>query len=307
VSERRERLERYYRRLLAWYPRAHRERHGEEMLGVLLAGAGEKRWPGMGESANLLWGAVRVRWRHAWTEGDQAWADALAIVSVLAPVVVLAGAGSGLHELGWFMMADGWSAGWTGMPWREAFPDAPVWLIWLAVAVLGVRGARRTAAAGAWLATIGLAVVTSVDPGGHWWMAKTATWVLVGLVAAVSLTGSAGSARGLDVLGRRRLVVVAATVASAWAVATVGYHLPGAPLLELVILVVGVVSACRPDTQAGRRAALVLVLPVMTTGLASTMLFSVPIPVALAVFYGAPLGVLVVLGLLLRRIKRRAA
>lgn len=92
MSERRERLERRYRRLLAWYPRAHRERHGAEMLDVFLAGAGEKRWPGIVESVDLLWGAVRVHWRHSWADDDRAWADALAIVSVLAPMLLLVGA-----------------------------------------------------------------------------------------------------------------------------------------------------------------------------------------------------------------------
>jgi hypothetical protein len=33
-------LERGYRRLLAWYPRAFRREHEEEMLAVLLAGHG---------------------------------------------------------------------------------------------------------------------------------------------------------------------------------------------------------------------------------------------------------------------------
>ncbi|MGW4400070.1 hypothetical protein ACWEHA_32680 [Amycolatopsis nivea] len=39
-------LERRYRRLLALYPRAHRAAHGEEMLGVLLDGAGSRSTPG---------------------------------------------------------------------------------------------------------------------------------------------------------------------------------------------------------------------------------------------------------------------
>ena len=33
------RLERRYRRLLAWYPARHRRTYGEEMIGVLLASA----------------------------------------------------------------------------------------------------------------------------------------------------------------------------------------------------------------------------------------------------------------------------
>ena len=50
-------LERGYLRLLRCYPAGHRDVHGEEMLGVLLAGArpGQRR-PGLAESASLICG-----------------------------------------------------------------------------------------------------------------------------------------------------------------------------------------------------------------------------------------------------------
>jgi hypothetical protein len=48
-------LERGYRRLLAWYPRAFRRENGEEILAVLMAGAPEgQRRPGLAESADLI-------------------------------------------------------------------------------------------------------------------------------------------------------------------------------------------------------------------------------------------------------------
>jgi hypothetical protein len=55
-------LERRYRRLLAWYPRAYRRENGEEILAVLLACArnGQQR-PGLVESADLIKGAMRSR------------------------------------------------------------------------------------------------------------------------------------------------------------------------------------------------------------------------------------------------------
>jgi hypothetical protein len=53
-----------YRRLLAWYPRDHRERHGEEMLGVLLAGAEDRTRPSRKETADLLLGALRLHLRR---------------------------------------------------------------------------------------------------------------------------------------------------------------------------------------------------------------------------------------------------
>ena len=57
-------LERRYRRLLAFYPRGFRRAHEEEMLGVLLACSRDvRRRPGLADTANLLWNAVRLRLR----------------------------------------------------------------------------------------------------------------------------------------------------------------------------------------------------------------------------------------------------
>lgn len=59
-------LERWYRRLLACYPRAFRRENEEEILGVLLACAQEgQQRPGLAASADLIKGAVQVRLRPA--------------------------------------------------------------------------------------------------------------------------------------------------------------------------------------------------------------------------------------------------
>jgi hypothetical protein len=57
-------LERGYRRLLAWYPRAFRRENGPEILAVLLAGApdGQHR-PGLAERADLIRSGLRMRLR----------------------------------------------------------------------------------------------------------------------------------------------------------------------------------------------------------------------------------------------------
>jgi hypothetical protein len=59
-----EHLERAYRRLLAWYPRAFRREHGQEILAVLMAGAraGQRR-PGLAESADLISSGLWLRLR----------------------------------------------------------------------------------------------------------------------------------------------------------------------------------------------------------------------------------------------------
>jgi hypothetical protein len=84
-------LEVRYRRLLRWFPREHRDRHGEEMLGVLLAAApaGKDR-PGLAGTADLLWSALRMRVRPGRALSDPAgWRDALAVFSFAAPVITL--------------------------------------------------------------------------------------------------------------------------------------------------------------------------------------------------------------------------
>ena len=85
-------LEGRYRRLMRMYPAEHRRKHQDEMLGVLMTGAhaGQRR-PGPADTANLVWGALLIRLRPArpgtaWP----LWRDALAVVSVVLPLVFLA-------------------------------------------------------------------------------------------------------------------------------------------------------------------------------------------------------------------------
>jgi hypothetical protein len=80
-------LERAYRRLLRCYPAGHQARHADEMLGVLLASAdpGQRR-PGRAEAANLVGGALRIRFRAATTGSAGLWRDALSRAGRLLPL-----------------------------------------------------------------------------------------------------------------------------------------------------------------------------------------------------------------------------
>ena len=83
-------LERGYRLLLACYPAAYRRVHEEEMLAVLMTAAPKgKRRPGIAEAADLIWGALRVRCQPSRNGAEPGWRDALAVVSVVLPVIVL--------------------------------------------------------------------------------------------------------------------------------------------------------------------------------------------------------------------------
>ena len=57
-------LERAYRRLLAWYPREFRQENGQEILAVLMASAPDgRRRPGPAESADLIRSGLWMRLR----------------------------------------------------------------------------------------------------------------------------------------------------------------------------------------------------------------------------------------------------
>jgi hypothetical protein len=87
-------LERAYGRMLRWYPAGHQARHADEMLGVLMASAGPGRHrPGLADSADLIGGALRIRFRAATTGSAGLWREALGRAGVLLPlawVVLLA-------------------------------------------------------------------------------------------------------------------------------------------------------------------------------------------------------------------------
>jgi hypothetical protein len=84
-------LARRYRAYLALYPRAYRDAHEDEMLGVLLEGARPgQQFPGLVESADLIWGAIQIRMRLLRSYPSNVGSDALAVFSLVAPLLLLA-------------------------------------------------------------------------------------------------------------------------------------------------------------------------------------------------------------------------
>ncbi len=297
--------EQWYRRLLALYPRDHRDQHGEEMLDVLMAADGDQGRPGWKDTADLLWGAFRLHLRRAvGADGGIDPRGVLAIVSLLGPVAVLAGATSSLHEVAWW--ADKGMLGELPL-WTHA-PDAPVWVVWLAVAVLAVLGKRRSAAVGAWVGAIGLVLVATVSQRSWQWAYAEAGWVLLGAVTAVALTFSPGPVRGRELAGRAPVLVMAATVVVVAALGVLAHRELLADAARLVVLVVGAAVAAGAGTRTGRRAALVLLVPVMTAVIEQVVMsfatFRPSDTVTALIFYGVPLVVLLALGGLPRGIRR---
>ncbi|MFC0430438.1 hypothetical protein [Kutzneria buriramensis] len=304
--------ERRLRRLLALYPRDHREAHGEEMLGVLLDSS-----PGWRDGLNLVGGAIALHARRLLgLDGGVNRRDVLAVVGLLGPLMILTAAVGDLHEVAWFTK----NGGLADMPLSQV-PDAPVWAVWLVVAGLVLFGLRRTAAVFAWLADI-VHLVIPYKASNWTWSYESKGWLLLGLVTAIALTWSAGPARGRKLVGRRGIVLTLATVAVAMScqlfaprfVMIGRWPLDMSEWLVYLALAGGACLACRsvPNRRTGRRAAFVLALPAVAFALEyvevtiiGPPLYWVP-AVEATVLYGIPVLLVLAGNGVLRPIRRTA-
>ena len=232
-----QRMEKRYRRLLALYPKDHRREHAEEMVGVLLAAAGDDalvRAPKpvawalrfgqhTADSADLVAGALRIRGRMAlnrirragWysrTVRDQRWSDALAVVSVVAPLLLLVAA------LAEFHIPQAAASSVTGHPhWQLTatlgLADLPLAAGPPVVAALAFLRRRRTAGMVALAAAIGQVisgVLRSAPAFTRYASPAVAFTVLLACTAAAGLLLSPGPDRGLALLTRDGTALVGA-------------------------------------------------------------------------------------------------
>jgi hypothetical protein len=225
LQRRRSRMERRYRRLLALYPKDHRREHAEEMVGVLLAADGDApvraptpaAWARRlgqhtADIADLIGGALRIRgrvmlnrvrrmrWLSA-TVRDRRWSDALAVVSVIAPLLLLVAA---LTE---FRIPQAVASSITGHPhWGVSatlgLADLPMAAGAPGVALLVFLGLRRLAGLGALATAIGQIAASAVPAFAGYADPAVAFTVLLSCTAAVALLFSPGPDRGLALLTR---------------------------------------------------------------------------------------------------------
>ena len=303
-------MERRYRRLLTLYPRDHRREHAEEMIDVLFAAAdydARVRAPKpvawalrsgqhVADCADLVAGAARIRGRmlanrvkqatrSAWIVRDQRWSDALAVVSVIAPLLLLVAA------LAEFHLPQAVASSLTGHPhWRPTatlgLGDLPLAAGAPAVAVLALLRLRRLAGLGALAAAIGQALL---DQGGAAIQRPAplftgsaspvvAFTVLLACTAAAALLLSPGPGRGLALLTRGGAALIGAGAlilggfsvgGNVWLASRSGFTkglgsevtgLPGDLLIAAVLVAVAVGCLRAP---VSRRVLALLAIPVI--------------------------------------------
>ncbi|MEU4514460.1 hypothetical protein AB0G05_33585 [Nonomuraea wenchangensis] len=266
-------LETRYRRLLAAYPRDHRERHEEEMLGVLLAGArpGQTR-PRPADVADLLRGALRVHMRRAFGPASApAWRGGPALAAALWPFLMLAGAlatellqtAEGVRNVGVAAVA------------------RPIWIMFVAEPIaaaalpaLAVLLGRR------WIAVLGV-VAFALHQARHPHLLELDALlfpnhgpVLLAQLAAVAIAFVPAAHRAIAVISRRAfllwgpLAVAGLAMSKAivrW-VDVLAHHdlVTWKPVPWLVV--VGLAAGWACGSPVGRRAALVLFLPAAALG-----------------------------------------
>ena len=294
-------LARRYRQRLALYPRAYRRDHEDEMLAVLLEGAPPgQEFPRVAESADLIWGALRMRMSLARPYDGNAGSDALAAFSVLAPLL-LAGpavvtlalhlAHAGPPPAHRFLQAFRYYEARTALASGLNLAVAGQ----LAVAFAIVLRLRRLALAviavvlALWLFRPGL----GIQPGNIF----SDFLLTCYLLEAVALIVSPGPRRGLQLLTWRS----GAVVAGAAAVLTVAWALTmrlafGAGYISGVDARDNVRGRCLPHRARGRRRA------VLAAGAVRRGAGEMRVAVQSAVVFLVVLAVAVAAGLAVRRV-----
>jgi hypothetical protein len=291
-------LERAYGRLLRWYPAGHRARHAEEMLGVLMAGAGSgRRRPGLADSANLIGGALRIRLRAATTGSAGQWREALGRAGVLLPlawaVLILA-----------FSAREIWS---TGLGPSVLAAYAQEFLPPLVVLIAVLLRWR-------WVALAAIAAAVIFGPGDfelRYLIAPQpydATYLAVLGIAALALVAAPGRARA-RLTAKHYLLTVAAAVAAGVAAQYWPSRVGGWPAGELagLAVVAAITVLLLVGSAASRRLLIISAVPlycqvafiVTGDGERANNLLDLPL-VALA-------GVAVLLAVRSARARRRSA
>jgi hypothetical protein len=191
------------------------------------------------------------------------WRDALALVSVLAPLILLALAADYFAGIFLRIVAPDIVGGPGEGSWLQEYYTAPIWGACAMTAVAVLLGARRTGAVLAF--GVSALVITSPIWSSYWWPGISMIVVLLGLLSGVALLLRDGPRRARELMGRPALLCAVTlalgdpTIPQLMGVLPTGMHLPvleAAPIF--VTLIVTPVWLLR--TAPGRRACALLLI-----------------------------------------------
>lgn len=285
-------LEHHYRRMLRWYPADHRRRYEDEMLGVLLAAAEpDQERPGLRDRADLLLGAIEIRLGRVLSGLTGGWGDALALVSVIAPLLLLSQHVKDVTGLG---MTDFVDMSGIAFVVPGTSVSVSVWatslglaLVTVVIAAAALRGARITAATLAWISLVLLLWIAGSTAWSHEYLLSFGVFAtaVLPLVTALALTIGNGPVRGLELIGLRRLLLVGAVSMVAFILDQVTTESSSMTLSTMQLappVVFAVLGGLAMGQPATRRAAAILAVPiyanlwVYTFGIAVALSYLLP-------------------------------
>jgi hypothetical protein len=255
-------LERRYRRLLACYPAEHRRNYGEEMIGVLLASAASsQRRPGVADTLDLIGGGARVRLRKALTgTPDPGWCNALAMVTLVAPILAAA-----LAEVvtDWFALP-GWQYG-TGSGKLTIVAVALVPL------TLGLLKLRRLAALAA-TATVAL-VAVAAGTSGELSVPSVSAFIVLLAVQAFAFWVSAGPRRALTLVTPTAVVIaIPWFLTAAYMARLIPTHYPIPLVVAKGVIAVAAAAGLAALATSGGRRLVALIAAIPLSGMVITIL-----------------------------------
>lgn len=271
------------------------------MIGVLLASApaGQRR-PGVADTVNLFGGAARVRLRRLLTgTPDPGWRDALALTSLLAPIVLVALALR--QDLGWL----------GGLAWPGALRGDLVGVaLLLAPAVLGLVGLRRIGALTA-AATVVWFAASATGSGGPGPDPRLAAYLVLIAIEAFALAFSDGPRRALRLFTPKGVLIALPWIGgAAYASLLIPTSYPVPQLVDrLAIVIVAGAGLAALVTPLGRRLiGLIVAIPgsafvVTVLTFAHVQFYDMSAAAALAGLYLPPLALGALAVLVVRRSK----
>ncbi|MEU7892472.1 hypothetical protein AB0B45_06345 [Nonomuraea sp. NPDC049152] len=273
-------LERHYRRLLRLYPRDHRARHEEEMLGVLMAAAEPgRRPPHPQDVADLIGGAAAIRLRRPISpQSLMWWRDAARVAAVLGPLVLLIQQfPAAVRDIGRYIQR-GPEPGVlsTGTVVEQTLGL----LVYVVVTVLAWHDYRWIAAglAWAWATWFGADMII---PNSYSWrfsqLLPLGLLLLPYVAVAVLLTGTTRPQLGVQLVGRRRILIWFAIVLGA---ITTSQLWPAGGLLSGMLVppcLTAIICGMAARSPRGRRSIVLLApvfLPVVLMGVLFVAMWS---------------------------------